>query len=313
MSVEFTDDVRYWPIAPTDLTTYYTGEMVGVRLDTGYAFHFDDTTPMIFLGVFQGPRKLLQSDTPAADFLARFRRPRYIGMPVLSGTPSRLVDIFKLAYATNSGQAQLTPVALTNANVIGRVADIVSVSPMDLTSSQTPGMVLIEPFYPSEDQFVAGAGSVRFRSSGICQTLSSVTQVGTGADTTETTLHTFSVPANTLLYPGQSLKLRGWGTTGANANTKTLKIYWGAGSLTLASALAANAKPWWYELEIVYVAANSQLLVVNGQFNAAIIATQTSTAALDTTAAITIKSTGQNGTATANDITEACFETFIYN
>jgi hypothetical protein len=143
---------KYWPMNPADLTTYYTGEMIGVRMDTGYAFHFDDTAPMYFLGVVAGPRKLQQSDTPAEDFKIRYRRPRFLGIPVAAtGSfpnvhPSLPTCMETPVYAANSGAVQVgTSSGLVNGNLVGYVADILSVSPFDLVSSQSPDMIWVSP------------------------------------------------------------------------------------------------------------------------------------------------------------------------
>ena len=46
--------------------------------------------------------------------------------------------------------------------------------------------------------------------------------------TTEETLYTYTLPANTLNSNGVGIEIECWGTTAANANSKSLNLYWGA-------------------------------------------------------------------------------------
>lgn len=159
--------------------------------------------------------------------------------------------------------------------------------------------------------FAAGTGTGTYPPEGLIN--SQTNNVGTGADTTEDTLHTYNLPANSLSANGKGIRIYGWGTTAANANAKTLKVYFGSLALTIASAVAANPKPWNFELEIRRVGVGSQTYCLTGQFNGAIVATQVGTASQDETTDLTLKTTGTNGTASANDLTEANFTVEFLN
>ena len=65
------------------------------------------------------------------------------------------------------------------------------------------------------------------------QITAQLTPAGTPANTNETTLQTFTLPANTLDAPGRCLKIRAWGTFGANANGKTVRLYFGVSILQI--------------------------------------------------------------------------------
>lgn len=155
---------KYWPLNPANTAdTFQAGEMLGVRLDTGYASHFDDSAPMYFLGIHAAQRKIIQSDTPAADYYIRYRRPRFLGLPVIStgsfpnAIPSLPTAMELPVYAANSGQVQVgTPAGLVYGNYVGTVAGILSVSPMDLSPSQSVPMVWVAPSTFDERQTYHG-------------------------------------------------------------------------------------------------------------------------------------------------------------
>jgi hypothetical protein len=298
--VPFSDEAKKWAVAST-ADTYYTGEMIGARRDTGVAFHFDDTTPMRFLGLMRGPRKLIQSDTPASSLFIEYMRPRFFSMPLLSGTASRLTDLGKPCYAADSGHVQLTPGSLANSNFCGTVYDILSGSPLDMSAATS---VLIET--PGGGGLIqAGFGTSQFRPSGLINDQTNV--LGNGADTTEDTLHTFTLPKNTLIVPGQRLRIRAWGTTAANADTKLLKVYFGSQVILNTGAVAANAKPWYIECDVIMQSAGNQLILARGSFNGAELAPAIVAGTQDETAAIVLKDTIAASVANANDLTESAY------
>jgi hypothetical protein len=303
------DSMLYLPFPAATADTFYPGEMVGMQLtgaNAGYACHCDDTQAVLFMGIFNEKQRYMGTGVAAqpAPILLPVRRPRRFTMPLLSGTAKRPDDLRKLAYAADSGHVQLTPTGLVNANCLGRVFDILGAShqPEDLTGALS---VWIEPLELQQPYGQAGYGNATFRGQGIIY--SNVTAAGNGVDTTEDTLHTYSVPANTLAFPGQAIRVRGWGTFAANANNKTLKVYWGATNVYSSGVLAANNTTFYYEMLVLMQSAGNQLVVFNGQVNSAIVTTTLVTATLVETAANIVKSTGTSGTAAANNISETAF------
>jgi hypothetical protein len=122
-STPYSEEKTYWPLDPADTSAvYYAGEMMGMLSSTGYATHFDDTAPMMFLGTKEGIKHTLTSDLPAIDFKELIRRPARYMVPLLSGTCAIPTDIGKPAYAADSGHVQLT--ATTYRNLAGMVVDI---------------------------------------------------------------------------------------------------------------------------------------------------------------------------------------------
>jgi hypothetical protein len=130
-----------------------------------------------------------------------------------------------------------------------------------------------------------------------------VTSVGNGADQTEDNLQTVSINAGALTAAGDAVELEAWGRTGANGDSKDVKLYFGATVVASALASTANAKNW-YAYAIVYkTGSNAQLAFGYAQVDATAGSIQRSTPAETDTAAITVKTTGKENTAnTANSI-----------
>lgn len=145
----------------------------------------------------------------------------------------------------------------------------------------------------------AGAGSGTVKPEGILSV--NLTSTGNGADTTEDTLLSFTLPAKTLSATGKGLKIRAWGNTAANADNKTVKLYFGSEVITTPTA-ATNAKGWELELEVYKNGSSTQVVYGKGQVDVTPVTPLVTTGAETDTATITIKVTGTAGTANANDI-----------
>jgi hypothetical protein len=110
------------------------------------------------------------------------------------------------------------------------------------------------------------------------------------------------MPANTLNANGKGVRVTVWGNTGANANSKTFKCYFGATSGTFGPG-AYNTQGFVFQFVIVRTGASAQLMYMNGAVSASSPGIAASLApAEDTSGAVIIKFTGTNGTASANDI-----------
>jgi hypothetical protein len=128
------------------------------------------------------------------------------------------------------------------------------------------------------------------------------TQAGTPATTDEADLWVYNLPANTLNANGRGVRVKVFGTYAANANNKTTRLYFGATTIgTIAVAHSGGGFEW--NAVIYRTGASAELAnaigISQGSVSQGSILT---TPAADTTAAIVIKLTGQNGTASANDI-----------
>src|SRR5258708_28269492 len=78
----------------------------------------------------------------------------------------------------------------------------------------------------------------------------SIAGAGNGADTTEDTLFTFTIPANAFDTLGRGVMVSAFGTTGTSAHTKTVRMYFGTGvSFTLAIGTIASSA-WNMQLQV---------------------------------------------------------------
>lgn len=158
--------------------------------------------------------------------------------------------------------------------------------------------------------FTAGAGSGTMTPVGLMTCSSAIAQ--TTAVTTPETLFSYSVPGNTLNTIG-GIRLRLWGSTGANTNVKTIRVKWGASTTTINNVTTApNGTAWKAETEIQRITATSQYMFTDSKV-ASTAQTMTVIAPSETlSGAVTLAVEGQNGTAVAGDITlfRACVEKF---
>lgn len=129
------------------------------------------------------------------------------------------------------------------------------------------------------------------------------TSAQTGANTTETTLATYSLAADQLGANGQSIVIEVAAHCAANTNTKTIKLKFGSNSLTLNPVtVAPNGVPVIARVIYIRTGASAQLLYGGGQAGTADQVYTTATLTEDMSATITITVTGTNGTAAAGDI-----------
>lgn len=132
----------------------------------------------------------------------------------------------------------------------------------------------------------------------------SVTVVGTGANTTETSLQSYSLAGGSLVQHNH-IRCEVHGTFASNANTKQLIWKWGSQVVLDTGAIAANGGDFEAVMEIYRTSDDSNQFVKawitsnNTTFGiqmAHVSATQSSSGA------VTIDFRGKNGTANANDI-----------
>jgi hypothetical protein len=130
----------------------------------------------------------------------------------------------------------------------------------------------------------------------------SVAGAGNGADTTEDTLFTYSLPANALAAVGNEVDIMAWGSVPATSATKTARLYFGA-VVTTVTYTTTQTGAWQMQMRVIKQAANVQLVIAEldslGATVVRSIAVTNNGAEVDT-AAIVIKVTGQSSAATAN-------------
>lgn len=145
----------------------------------------------------------------------------------------------------------------------------------------------------------AGAGSGNFHLAGLINT--AVTPVGNGADLTEDTLQSYSLPANSLESVGRCVRVTSWGTTANNTDLKTIKVYFGASQISSGASGFQNMT-WIVHLTVCKTGSNTQSVIGDMMVGTTAIAPSYTTGADADSSAITIKTTGQAGAANANDI-----------
>ena len=146
----------------------------------------------------------------------------------------------------------------------------------------------------------AGTGTADARVGGMLVVNTSI--VGTDANTNEKDLATYTIPANTLAVNGQGIRVHASGVVAANGNDKTIKLYFDGVAVITTGVITDNNKNWVLDALVHRIGAGSQRLDAQGQHDATMLSTVSNTDAADETGTIITKITGQNGSASANDI-----------
>lgn len=128
-----------------------------------------------------------------------------------------------------------------------------------------------------------------------------LTSAGNGADQTEDTLRSYSIAANTMGTNGvQGFRIRAFGVTGASGDNKVVKLYFGSTSVS-SGTITDNAKNWFFDMTVWRSGASTQVVVCEVQHDTTANAPTVTTATETETAAILVKVTGQDSSAsTAN-------------
>lgn len=133
------------------------------------------------------------------------------------------------------------------------------------------------------------------------------TQVGNGADATEDTLHSFTLPANGLNVVGESLRIWTYVQNAATANGKRTRIEFGATTIADTGSRADNNN-WmviFCDVFMTGAATQKSICSINNTGNAGFTGngnTILSTPGETLSGAVLIKVTGTSATSTANDM-----------
>jgi hypothetical protein len=156
---------------------------------------------------------------------------------------------------------------------------------------------------PNDIDVDAGTGTARAGVGGVLTV--STTSAQTGANTTETDLWTYSLPANTLSTDNYGVRISVTFTAAANANLKNFRLYFGATVVNDALGVSVGGGAGGTVLLHATVLRRTATTETAAGFRGiatSVNAYPASTPAENTANAITIKATGQNGTASAGDI-----------
>jgi hypothetical protein len=125
------------------------------------------------------------------------------------------------------------------------------------------------------------------------------TQASTPASTDDTVLATYTLKGG-VFKAGQRIKVTAYGTFAANTNSKTIRVWWGAYSLG-GHVGTFNGTHWKIEVEVIYVTSSSQKCIRSAFSGNVAVAGYTATS-VNVANDVVIKTSGQNGTASAGDI-----------
>lgn len=121
--------------------------------------------------------------------------------------------------------------------------------------------------------------------------------------TTETDLMTYTLPANTMAVNGQGIRVSAYGTTAANGNSKTARLYFGASVVAIQAAITSSGSAWHATMIVLRTGAATQAAGGN-IWTALNTGNPASPFPAETLSGpIVIKATGQSGTG-SNDITQ---------
>ena len=155
----------------------------------------------------------------------------------------------------------------------------------------------------------AGGGTGEATIGGVLN--SNTTQYSTPADTDQHDAMTYTLPANTLNSDGKTLRIIAFGKTGANANTKTIRI-WFDGASSIGIVTTSSGGGWKLELLVARDGVGSQKRIGSSVLATA-SGSQYGDDTADETAGIIIKTTAQNGTASAGDVLVECMLVELLN
>ncbi len=152
-------------------------------------------------------------------------------------------------------------------------------------------------------QFQAGSGTANYAPSGVLTV--NTTSAQTAADTTETTLWTYTLPANTLNTNGKILRITVFGNYGSNNNCKTLRLYFGSAQIDGTGDRCGNTSGNGWEVvgHVIRSGSNTQIATSKDFYSSTSVHTSPTTAATETDSGpITISFSAQNSTASAGDV-----------
>lgn len=213
----------------------------------------------------------------------------YAGTANTTGTYNTFIGYNAQANANN----------YTNSAALGNAAVITASNQVQIGNSSVTDVYL-------------GGGAATLHANGVVSRLyASTAVVGNGADATEDTLQTYSMPANTLSSNGDRVRITGYCLTANNSNLKTMKIYFGASNNLSAieqTGTGIGNHAFLYDIMVMKTGSSTQIMdgiESDSTINAASASTTThfnSTGSQTDSSPIVIKLTGQSGASAANDI-----------
>lgn len=148
----------------------------------------------------------------------------------------------------------------------------------------------------STASLVASAQVMQSAPAGFQRLYSTGVSVGNGADLTEDTLQTYTLPAGALANVGDTVHIIAAGQYIGSTDTKTARVKFG-GLTVPASGTVAGQVRWWSDLLVTKTGASTQsVATMSGTSASGGVTVISQATAVTDTAAISIVVTGQNTT-----------------
>ena len=154
---------------------------------------------------------------------------------------------------------------------------------------------------------LAAVGAEALTTAGLLNSQISTAGVGNGADTSEDTLFTFTLPANMMGAVASGVRMTVYGAVGPGTNVKTLRLHFGTG-VTFAVGLGTIASQGFKAVLDVFNGSAVSLQLAQGiaQIGSTLITSPVLPGAEPQTAGVVMKATGQ--AVAINDIVANMFE-----
>lgn len=101
-------------------------------------------------------------------------------------------------------------------------------------------------------------GTGTFLPAGSLSAQVSVAGIGNGADTTDDTLFSYTLPAHSLDISGRTVQVEAFGHFATNNNNKTVKIFVGSALWITSGVVTTNNEAWWLRIQFTKGASNTQ-------------------------------------------------------
>lgn len=191
--------------------------------------------------------------------------------------------------------------AAANVTIAGTVpggaagGDLTGTYPNPTVGSTTGSGAFVKATVPTLSAGASGSGT--FSTVGDLSKQFSAAGIGNGADATDDTLFTYSLPANSLDATGRQIVIEAFGKFAANGNNKTVKLWFGTTMVFSSGVVTTNNLGWWAMMRLTKTGASTQIGIGFGVGGAAIWSVAVPMAGTETdTGAITIKVTGASPT-----------------
>jgi hypothetical protein len=123
-----------------------------------------------------------------------------------------------------------------------------------------------------------------------------VTSVGNGADLTEDTLQSFTIPSAQLRNVGDIIRVKAGGTMGATTDVKAARVRMAGSNMAQVTSAVAGGTAWAIEVDVQKTGPSAQILSGWGLAQSTVVTALTAATVLTDTGTIALTVTGQNTT-----------------